>query len=279
MSLASEEAHAGLALGPLAPGCERPKSEGEHRAWVEHVMGMPVSVHARGADARSPNTDNAVRDLFAELHRLEAVFSKYRPDSEVSRLRRGTLLLDECSDVVRRVHLLCVTARERTGGAFDAWRTAPGEPELFDPTGLVKGWAVARASAGLAMLGPSFAVDAGGDVLVVPGRARYRWTIGIEDPADRRRLLARVRLAEGAVATSGVAARGRHITDPRTGRAADGLLSATVVGPSLVWADVFATAAIALGPADAVGFVELLHGTSGLLVLADGTRHTWANAV
>lgn len=254
------------------------RDDREHRAWVEHLMGMPVSVHARGEDARSPEVDEAVHEVFAELRRLEAVFSTYRPDSEVSRLRRGSLLLEESSDVVREVHRLCVTARERTGGAFDAWRAVPGEPGLFDPTGLVKGWAVARASGVLEGLGPSMAVDAGGDVLVVPGDAPYTWTVGIEDPGDRRRILARIRLTDGAVATSGTAARGLHITDPRTGGAATGMASATVVGPSLLWADVFATAAVALG-AEAPAFVAGLHGTSGLLVLPDGARHTWANAV
>lgn len=259
-----------------AVGTVRSVVDGRHRAWVEHLMGMPVSVHARGEDARSPEVDEAVQEVFAELRRLEAVFSTYRPDSEVSRLRRGSLLLEECSDVVREVHRLCVTARERTGGAFDAWRAVPGEPGLFDPTGLVKGWAVARASGVLEGLGPSMAVDAGGDVLVVPGDAPYTWTVGIEDPADRRRVLARARLTDGAVATSGTAARGLHITDPRTGRPATGMASATVVGPSLLWADVFATAAVALG-AEAEAFVAGLHGTSGLLVLPDGARHTWAN--
>lgn len=261
-----------------AVGTVRSVVDGQHRAWVEHLMGMPVSVHARGADARSPEVDEAVHEVFTELRRLEAVFSTYRPDSEVSRLRRGSLLPEESSDVVREVHRLCVTARERTRGAFDAWRAVPGEPGLFDPTGLVKGWAVARASGVLEGLGPSMAVDAGGDVLVVPGDAPYTWTVGIEDPADRRRVLARVRLTDGAVATSGTAARGLHITDPRTGRAAEGLRSATVVGPSLMWADVFATAAVALG-ADAPAFVDGLHGTSGVLVRPDGTRHTWANEV
>ena len=40
-------------------------------------------------------------------------------------------------------------------------------------------------------------------------------------------------LRTGAIATSGVAARGRHITDPATGRPASGLLSATVIGLGL----------------------------------------------
>jgi len=49
-----------------------------------------------------------------------------------------------------------------------------------------------------------------------------------------------------------------------------------VVGPSILWADVAATAAVVLGPS-AEAWTSRLHGTSGLLVLADGRIHRWAN--
>lgn len=47
---------------------------------------------------------------------------------------------------------------------------------------------------------------------------------------------------DGAVATSGSAARGVHVLDPRTGRGVDRAGSVTVVGPDIVWADVWASA-------------------------------------
>ena len=50
-------------------------------------------------------------------------------------------------------------------------------------------------------------------------------------------------MRRGAVATSGSAARGAHVVDPRTGRGITRSGSATVVGPELLWADVWATAA------------------------------------
>jgi FAD:protein FMN transferase len=53
---------------------------------------------------------------------------------------------------------------------------------------------------------------------------------------------ATVNLVSGGLATSGAAARGGHVVDPRTGAAIDRPGSATVWGPSLVWADVWATA-------------------------------------
>jgi thiamine biosynthesis lipoprotein len=250
----------------------------EHRVWVEHVMGMPVSVHARGSGARDPIVAMAVDALFSDLHVLEDVFSTYRPGSQVSRLQRGELRLEESADEVREVRRLCQAARVLTDGAFDAWAAVPGRPGVFDPTGLVKGWAVGRAARRLDVVDHvAFAIGAGGDILVRPGAAGRTWTVGIEDPRDRGRILARVPVQDGAVATSGTAARGLHIVSPRSGERATDVLSATVIGPSLLWADVYATAAVALGR-EAVDWVGSLHGTSGMLVLADGVVHRWQNA-
>jgi thiamine biosynthesis lipoprotein len=82
-------------------------------------------------------------------------------------------------------------------------------------------------------------------------------------------VLLTVPLRCGAVATSGTAARGEHIIDPATGRPPAGLLSATVIGASLTWADVYATAAFVRGP-DAAAWVRTLADHAAVLVDADG---------
>ncbi|WP_210406336.1 FAD:protein FMN transferase, partial [Micromonospora sp. MH33] len=69
--------------------------------------------------------------------------------------------------------------------------------------------------------------------------------------------------------TSGTARRGAHITDPRAGRPAEAVRSVTVVGPELLWADVYATAAVARG-ADALDWLAALDGYAALLVDAAG---------
>ena len=51
------------------------------------------------------------------------------------------------------------------------------------------------------------------------------------------------------MATSGTYERGDHVINPRTGKAARGLRSVTVVGPDLARADAYATAALAMGEA------------------------------
>lgn len=249
----------------------------ERRAWVEHLMGMPMSIHVRGEGARADDVAAAVALTYATLRELEATFSTYRADSQVSRLQRGEL--DDADPQFREVEVLCRRAGELTGGWFDAWNAVPGRPGLFDPTGLVKTWAVARAARPLreiaAAHGLGFAVGAGGDVLTVPGADGEPWLVGVEDPLDRSAVVATFTAHDGGVATSGITARGTHILDPRTGTPATAVLCATVAGPSLVWADVHATALVAMGDA-ALDRVGDLHGTSGLLVLADGTRHPWS---
>ncbi|WP_448631050.1 FAD:protein FMN transferase [Cellulomonas soli] len=262
------------ALPPTEPVPFVPTTvEPPRRAWVEQIMGMPISIHVRGPMAPAPLTARAVADAYAELRRIDTVFSTYREDSVISRVRRGEIRLADCPPEVLEVHMLCRQARERTDGWFDAWRWRDG----FDPTGLVKGWAIARAGTFLEKVEGDVAIDAGGDVLV-RSAADAPWRIGIEDPNDRETILAWVDVTEGAIATSGLAARGAHIIDPFTAQPVTGVLSATVVGPSILWADVMATAAVARGP-QAVEWVETLPGTSGVLVLADGQIHRWSNPV
>jgi len=251
----------------------------EERAWVEQIMGMPISIHVRGPERPGEVADVAVRAVFDELRWVDATFSPYREESELRRLQRGRLTLEQCDPTMTQVQQLCLTARERTDGYFDAWACSDLGLGVFDPTGLVKTWAVARAARHLRGAGlDDFALNAGGDILFATAHDAPAWQVGIEDPADTSRMLATVPIRDGAIATSGRAARGAHIVNPKTGSRDSALAAATVIGPSLLWADVFTTAAIARGDS-AREWVEELAGTSGLLVWADGETHGWENPV
>jgi thiamine biosynthesis lipoprotein len=240
------------------------------RAWVEHVMGMPMSIHLRGA-VEGPQVEPAILAAYDELRRADALFSTYRDDSEVTRINAGELSLEDAHPDVRAVAALCDVARDRTDGAFDAMLPRPDGGRWFDPSGLVKTWAAERAFAFLERLPDVDAyLGAAGDV-VARVESGPPWRVGIESPIEAGRLIDVVELSGGGVATSGTAARGAHIVDPRSGAPADALLSVTAAGPSLMWADVYATAACVIGD-DALDWLSTLDGYEGLVVYA-GTGH------
>ena len=225
-------------------------------------MGLPISVLARGERAATQEAQYAVAAVYAELTEVDARFSPYREDSEVSRLARGELLLEDCHPEVRQVVALCEHYRELTGGLFDA--TCPDG--RWDPSGLVKGWAVERAARHLSAVPDlDWCLNAGGDVVVLcPSGEPFN--VGVQDPFDPSRVAVVVACLAGAVATSGTAARGEHLYDPRAGTAAVGAASVTVVGPSLEMADVLATAAF-VGGLDVVAHVP---GYEALCIGLDG---------
>lgn len=221
-----------------------PAARPERRAFVEHIMGMPVSIHLRGYALGRAEVLEAVADAYDALRHFDAVFSTYRADSDLSRLTRGETSLHDCDPLVADALDLAAAAAAATGGLFTS--TLPdGSGQLrFDPTGLVKGWAVDVAAEALeALAGVSFCINAGGDVLVGGTDAFGPWRVGIEDPNDRSRVARTVPLTQGAVATSGCVARGAHLYDPTVGGLVDRPGSSTAFGPgSLMWADIWATA-------------------------------------
>ena len=81
--------------------------------------------------------------------------------------------------------------------------------------------------------------------------------------------MAVVPVRTGAVATSGLAHRGGHVVDARTGAVPDAIASVTVVHDELVWADIDATAAFAMGR-DAARWLGTRPRRTGLVVWADG---------
>jgi len=206
-------------------------------------MGTVVSIDVRDP-AVPPETLDAV---FAQLHDIDARFSTFKPDSEISRLTRGELAEADCSADVRHVLSACDHLRVATGGAFDArYRGADG---TLDPSGFVKGWAIEEAawlidSAG----GRNYWINAGGDI-VARGLAELGrpWRVGIRHPDQADKVAAVLAVSDRAVATSGAYERGDHIADPRAGGTPTGLRSVTVVGPGLAFTDAYATAVFVMG--------------------------------
>jgi thiamine biosynthesis lipoprotein len=210
------------------------------RTEVRHIMGMPIGIDV--ADAH----DIDVEVAFDWLREVDATFSTYRHDSDISRLNRGELIIADCRPEVDEVLTRCQALERVTGGFFSV--RAAGR---LDPSGFVKGWAVDGAAERLAAAGAeNFCVNAGGDIVARGRPAPDRlWRVGIRHPTDLDQLAAVVATSDLAVATSGAYERGAHIVDPHTGAPPTGLLSVTIVGPDLATADAYATAAFAMGTA------------------------------
>lgn len=137
-----------------------------------------------------------------------------------------------------------------------------------------KGYALDRCAEVLVEGGvDSFLIHGGGSSVVArgspvtlgdrsPEKDRIGWEVGIVHPLRPERRLAKLRLTDRALATSGSWAQsfvhqGRrysHILDPRSGRPAEGILSATVVAPTATLADALSTALFVLGPDKALEF-------------------------
>jgi thiamine biosynthesis lipoprotein len=207
---------------------------------VEHCMGTVFSF-----DIRSPGVaGEALDDVIAWLHHIDRTFSTYRGDSDINRFRRGEVELRDCAPDVAVVLARCAELTDETDGYFDC------RPDgVLDPSGYVKGWAIERASDMLGAAGSvNHSITGGGDVQCTGHAGADRpWVVGIADPLRPRRVIATVSGSELAVATSGTAERGRHITDPHTGVRPEALASVTVVGRRLADVDAYATAAFAMG--------------------------------
>ena len=245
-----------------------------------------------------------------EFRRLDALLSRFRADSELSRLNR----LGSCRVGPELIEILqaALEARERTGGRFDPTihdaLVGAGYDRTFelvsagvvahapmpascrgavlvdqgdsvveieagyrlDLGGIAKGYAADRVLGLLAAAGPAL-VDAGGDIAVTGGS----WTIGVESH-DGSVVL---ELDEGAVATSGRDRRrwsaggedAHHLIDPATGKPAEGdVVRVTTVATTGMEAEVLATALFLAGDVDDAAAEADALGVPAILVADDG---------
>jgi thiamine biosynthesis lipoprotein len=268
-----------------------------------HAMGTEIEllVDAEGAD-------RALDAAEGEFHRLESLLSRFRDDSELSRLNRDGSI--EPGPDLERVLGLALEGRERTAGRFDptvhdalvaagydrTFEQLPADGDVSPPPpaaggvrlhggrieldrgvhidlgGIGKGYAAERAAELLALAGPCL-VNAGGDIAIRGGS----WPVGVESLT--------LQLDGGGLATSGRDRRrwqrgGRelhHLIDPSTGEpAVSDLLRVTVVGADAVDAEVAAKSLFLLGSeraaaeADAQDLPAVLVTEDGRVLLAGG---------
>lgn len=219
------------------------------------LMGMPITV---AIDDPSALPDD-LEGVYAAFAAVDERFSTYKATSEISRINRGELSIDQASEEMQTILALCEATKYETHGYFDIQHGGQ-----LDPSGIVKGWAILRAAEILRARGRRhFYIDAGGDIQVAGLKAGRPWRVGIRNPFKRQEHVKVLALSDRGVATTGTAVRGQHIYDPfRPGQSIDDIVSLTIIGPNVYEADRFATAAFAMGR-QGIWFVESLPGFEG----------------
>lgn len=122
-------------------------------------------------------------------------------------------------------------------------------------------------------------INASGDITLwgkPPGKKS--WSIGISDPEKPYKITRKLRMKEGAVATSGNykkyvmfnGVRYSHIMDPRTGYPATELASVTVIGPMAEFANALSTSVMVLGVKKGLKLMERYPQYRFVMITAKG---------
>jgi thiamine biosynthesis lipoprotein len=230
------------------------------------LMGMPVTLEVIDDAA----TEAIFNTVFAYFAYVDEKFSVYKCGSEISLINKQMLPLEQASADMRLIFALAEQTRQQTDGFFNIARNG-----VYDPSGLVKGWAIYNAAAIVRQHGfQNFYVDAGGDIQAVGQRGQDQsWRVGVRNPFNPHQIVKVLSISDCGVATSGIYIRGQHIYNPKNHtQPITDIVSLTVIGPNIYEADRFATAAFAMGT-PGIRFIESLEGFEGYMIDA-GQRAT-----
>jgi thiamine biosynthesis lipoprotein len=233
------------------------------------IMGMPVTVEIiaskSGIVESVPKTLERAFDYFTYV---DNKFSTYKIDSEIMRINRGEVSLEGSSRDMQEIFHLAEATQKETGGYFDIIN----RKGIFDPSGIVKGWAINNVANLIKEYGfENYYVEAGGDIQVGgKNSAGQKWKVGIENPFEQGKFVKVVYLSDQGIATSGTYIRGQHIYNPKDKeKDITEIVSLTVIGPDIYEADRFATSAFAMGKAG-IYLIEKQKGLEGYIIDSNG---------
>ena len=220
----------------------------KYKTYVLKRMNMPFTIAIVRADFDETLIDalnQIVNEIDKYLQNVEEKFSPFLPDSLVSRHTDiGEVLQEDFFDLeYQEVYSRSVIAKKETQGLFD-----PFFDGKYNPTGFVKGWAIENAF--MKYIKPLIdnniivagAINGAGDIQVGTRHdSNFSWEIGIENPEDKEKIIAKYSIKNGAVATSGLSKKGKHNKSDND----INHVQVTVVGRYLSDVDVLATAGVA----------------------------------
>lgn len=211
---------------------------------------MPIIV-----DIPEKKTDKQLfTKIFDYFTWVDETFSPFKSTSDVSKLNKQKIITSE----MKKILTLALKTKKETKGYFDIKRNGK-----IDPSGLVKGWAIANATELLTKKKVNkFYVEAGGDIQVKGGP----WKIGIRNPFNKGEIVKVVSLTNAAIATSGTYERGKHVYNPKNNYKHESkIASISVISDSIYDADRFATAAFAMGE-KGIDFIASKKGLDGYMI-------------
>lgn len=217
------------------------------KTYVLKRMNMPFTI-AFVRDSFDEILIDALNQIVYEidkyLQNVEEKFSPFLSESLVSRhTDLGEELQDDFFDIeYQEVYSRSIIAKKETQGSFDPFFNGK-----YNPTGFVKGWAIENAF--MKYIKPLIdnniieagAINGAGDIQVGTRLdSNFSWEIGIENPEDKEKIIAKYSIKNGAVATSGLSKKGQHIKSDND----INHVQVTVVGTYLSDVDVLATAGV-----------------------------------
>ncbi len=147
--------------------------------------------------------------------------------------------------------------------------------------GIAKGYIVDKASDALSGLGiENFLINAGGDIRTAGHRQDGKpWTIAVQDPSKGQHYPDKIKMTNGAIATSGNyevyfdrEKMFHHIVNPRNGFSPNASNSVSILAKTAMDADALSTAVFVMQPEKGIRFVNSLPGCECLLLVGKGNR-------
>ena len=234
------------------------------------LMDMPITVEVvdNGVDRKD------IDEVYDYFKYIDDTFSPYKTTSKITLINQQKLKKDGWNHDIKSIFNLAEKTRKETAGFFNIFKNG-----ICDPSGIVKGWAILNAADMLrSKKYNNFYIDAGGDIQVAgKNKEKKLWKVGIRNPFNRSENVKVLKLTDKGVATSGTYIRGQHIYNPhKPEEKIEQIVSLTVIGPNILEADRFATAAFAMGR-KGIYYIENLDGFEGYMIDKKGYATYTAN--
>ncbi len=203
------------------------------------LLGTVVEIQVRDADEQKAN--DAITKAFAEIKRIDDLFTTYNEESPVWKINNSADTLLKIDEEIYSLLELCDSVTKISGGCFDvsldnltrAWGFYTDNPHLptkpaIDSALMKSGWKnvmligdntiIKKKNVGLnfGAIAKGYAVDKAVNILRTSGIKSALvnaggeikvigndWKIGIQHPRDEKDIIAVVKLENNSVATSG----------------------------------------------------------------------------